>query len=176
VRSRHFLVGIAMLTTIIGAGVTPAAASAAKSTIHDGFYGSHAGTKSADVELFVGGNGTRVLGGSKESATDCLASTSLIAQDPSELSSSSLIYIKFPANMPISRSGAFSYSGHVTLSAALERTTMTFRNLPIVLKGHFSKGKIVPEKTVAVVGTFSAPQICASGTLTRFVDIWDPAD
>jgi hypothetical protein len=176
VRSGRFLISIAIFTTIVGAAVAPIAASAMKSSIHDGFYASHEGTKSADVELFVGGNGTRVLGGLKKSATSCLASPTLVAQDPSELTPNSLIIIKFPANMTIAPSGAFSYAGDVTLSAALERTTMSFPNLPITLKGRFTKGKVVALKTVAVTGTFSAPEICAATTLTKFVDVWDPAN
>jgi hypothetical protein len=167
---------MAIAAVLAGTGVAAVPAGAAKSTIHDGFYGSHEGTKSADVELFVGGNGTRVLGGLKESASSCLASPSLIAKDPTELTSTKLIYIKFPVNMPISPSGSFSYTRDVTLTAALEGTTMSFPNLPVTLRGKFTKGKIVRLKTVAVVGTFSAPAICAASTLTRFVDVWDPAD
>jgi hypothetical protein len=42
--------------------------------------------------------------------------------------------------------------------------------------GRFIKGKIVADKTNAVVGTFSSPGMCATSTPTRVVDQWDVTD
>jgi hypothetical protein len=155
-----------------GAGVAPAGASPTKSTIHDGFYSSQAGSGRADVELTVVGNGTKVLMGLKEGGVSCTESPSFIALDPNELSSLGFIVVRLPT-LAISPSGAFSFNGDVTLTPVETGATMTFSNLPVTLSGHFIKGKIVNHKTIAVVGTFSAPDICVAGTPRTFSDQWD---
>jgi hypothetical protein len=173
-RTRRFLFSIAILTAFAGAGVAPAAASPTKSWIHDGYYAEQAGSKNADVEFNVVGNGTKMLMGLKEGGVACTASASLITQDPNDFSSLGFQVIHLPT-IAISPSGAFSFNGDVTLPPPGSGATMTF-TLPVTLRGHFIKGKIVARKTIAVVGTFSAPGICAAGIPTRLADQWDVTD
>jgi hypothetical protein len=185
-RSRHFLVGIMILTAIAGAGVAPASASRANSWIHDGYYASI--TKPTDgnstpvgefsVEFNVVGNGTKIEMGFPALGTggvNCFASASLVAQDPNDFNTIGYTTINLTRVLAISPSGAFSYNGDVTVPSPKLTPTMTF-TLPVSLSGHFIKGKIVPGKTTAVVGTFSAPGICAAGTPTRWPGQWDVSD
>ncbi len=153
----------AFAQTVAGAAGTP---------VHDGLYET-AQTSSAQyqINLVVGGNGTRVLGGVRGSGVSCAPSTSLISQDPSALNTGSIIYIKLPRALAISPSGAFTFSGNVTLTPADTDTSMSF-TLPITWSGHFIKGKIVLGKSVAVIGSFAAPAICSSGTPTHFSTKW----
>jgi hypothetical protein len=175
-RTRRFLFSIAILTAFAGAGVAPAAASPTKSWIHDGYYSALASTEGAGnsyVVLWVGGNGTRLLGGQKGGFyLTCTVSPALIALDPNELVANlSKPVIALPRSIAISPSGAFSYKGDVTLYPYDTGTTMTF-SLPITLSGHFIKGKIVADKTTAVVVRISAPEICEAATPTTFSDQW----
>jgi hypothetical protein len=171
--SRRFLVGIAILTAIAGAGVVPASASPKTSWIHDGFYTWKIGSGTADVKLTVVDNGTEVEMGTKTTnptspvvgGVECIPSPSFVATNPSEFSSTRLTTV-IMYNDRISPSGTFSFSGNMSIGSA------TTYAAPLTLSGHFVRGTIVPGKTIAVVGTLSAPQTCAASTPTTFKLVW----
>jgi hypothetical protein len=50
--------------------------------------------------------------------------------------------------------------------------------LPLTICGHFIRipGKIVVGKSLAVEGTFSAPDICAASMPSKFALQWDVTD
>jgi hypothetical protein len=61
----------------------------------------------------------------------------------------------------------------VTVPPPALNPSMTF-TLAVSVSGHFirPKGKLVLGKTVALVGTFSAPDICAVGTLATYSSVF----
>ncbi len=170
---RRFVVGIAILTAIAGAGVVPASASPKTSWIQGGAYTSKAGPGTAGIKFTVFNNGTSLGLGQGTSyglypvigSIFCTPSPSLIAQEPTLFSSTRLTNIGVDT-LQISPSGSFSYSGSAQVGIS------TFVNVPITLRGHFMRGKIIPGKTVAAVVTLSAPQVCVAGTPTTFHLVW----
>jgi hypothetical protein len=136
-----------------------------------GFYSiKGTDTTTADVELFVGDNGKLIIGGLRGSGVSCSPSTTAVA-DGSEVALS----FYFPRSIPISASGAFSYSGEVIATAQQNELTTNLDGTA-TFSGHFIKGKIVAYKTNALVGTFSSPSMCAASTPSRVVDQWDIND
>jgi hypothetical protein len=135
----------------------------------DGFYSIQGtDTTTVDLEVTVRDNGKLIVGGLYHSGVSCAPSTTVTADGSPEITLS----FYFARSIPISASGAFSYTGTVTappeesgLSTAITGTA--------TLSGHFIKGKIVAHKTNALVGTFSSPSMCAVSTPTRVVDQWD---
>ena len=137
----------------------------------DGFY-SIKGTDTAnpDVELFVGDNGKLITGGIHGAGVSCAPSAA------AETAGAEVtLSFHFPRSIPISASGAFSYTGEVIASAAQNELTADFDGTA-TFSGHFIKGKFVADKTNAVVGTFSSPSMCDASTPTRVVDQWDIND
>lgn len=172
-KSRHFLVSIAILTAIVGAGVAPASASSANSWIHGGAYTSKASPGAAGIKFTVFNNGSLLGLGQGTSyglypvigSILCTPAPSLIAQEPTLFSSNRLTNIGVDT-LQISPSGSFSFSGGAQVGIS------TFVTVPITLRGHFMRGKIIPGKTVAAVVTLSAPQVCVAGTPTTFHLVW----
>jgi hypothetical protein len=161
------------VSTVVAVGcVGVADAVAGTAPLHDGIYGTKGiGPGSFQINLVVVGNGTKLGGGLRGSSFNCGAGPTLIAQDPSQITTNSELFIKLPHAVPIARSGAFSFSGNTTLIGADSGSTMRF-TFPISVAGHFYKGLVVLGKTVAVRGTFSAHGVCAANVPTRFSAIW----
>jgi hypothetical protein len=135
----------------------------------DGFYSIQGtDTTTVDFEATVADNGKLIIGGAKGSGVCCSPSAGAEAVG-AELT----LCIDFPRSIPISASGAFSYSGEVIAS---KNTLSTNFDGTATMSGHFIKGKIVAHKTNALIGTFSSPSMCAASTPTRIVDQWDIND
>jgi len=169
---RRIFTGLATVLTTGAFFYGLSSASAAGAPVHDGLYGKTGfGPGYSAVSLTVSANGTRVVGGIHGVFVHCTASASLIAQDTNELDSSSTLYIYLPSSIPISAGGVFSYSGNVTLSPEATQTTMSFTE-PFSLSGHFTKGTVIRNKTVAVIATLNAPDICSPITPSRWSLKW----
>jgi hypothetical protein len=167
---RHFLFSVVMLVAVVGAGVLPAGASPTKSWIRDGYYAYTSLTPSAQVGITVTGNGTKALW--QVGGISCTASSKLVALDPNQLAATSIITIHPPA-LTIAPSGAFSYHGDPKLTSNDDPVSAS--HLPVEVSGHFIKGTSASSSgssRVGVVGTFSAPQICAPSSRTRFSLVW----
>ena len=123
-------------------------------------------TTTVDLELTVGDNGKLIIGGLKGSGASCSPSATAEA-DGAALTLS----FHFPRSIPISSSGAFSYSGEVIATAEQNELNTNYDGTA-TFSGHFIKGRIVARQTNAVVGTFSSPSMCAASTPTRVVDQW----
>jgi hypothetical protein len=137
----------------------------------DGFYSIQGtDTTTVDAELMVADRGKLIVGGLKGSGVCCSPSTAAGA-DGAELT----LCLDFPRSIPISASGAFSYSGEVIAYADKNELTTNYDGTA-TFSGHFIKGKIVAHKTNALLGTFSSPSMCATTTPTRVVDQWDIND
>jgi hypothetical protein len=137
-----------------------------------GFYseqGSHPGV--ASIEFFVSANGKEILGGNK-SGGSCLASAALVAEG---VQNTAGVIFHFPGSIPIAPSGAFSATETVTMTPEETQSTVGGSGT-FTISGHFIKGKIVSYRTNAVVGTFSAPDLCASSTPRRVLMNWDIND
>jgi hypothetical protein len=137
-----------------------------------GFYseqGSHPGV--ASIEFFVSANGREILGGHK-SGGDCFASAALAAQG---VQLDGPISFFFPRSIPIAPNGAFSATETVSMTA-YETQSQVGGSGTFTISGHFIKGKIVSYRTNAVVGTFNAPDLCASSTPKRVLMNWDIND
>ena len=161
-------IGILLTTGIVGAAQGVAGAA----PLHDGTYGTRGiGPGNFQINLIVVGNGTKLSGGLRGSSFNCGAGPTLVAQDPSQISTGQELYIKLPYALPITPSGAFSFSGNVTLEGADSDSTMNF-TFPISVAGHFYKGAVVLGRTVAVTGTFSAQGVCESVAPKHFSAIW----
>jgi hypothetical protein len=137
-----------------------------------GFYseqGTHPGI--ASIEFFVSGNGKEIVGGHK-SAGGCYASAALVAEG---IQNDGPITFQFPRSIPISASGAFSATENVTMTPEDTQSAVGATGT-VTISGHFVKGKIVSYRTNAVIGTFSAPSICATTTPSRVLMNWDIND
>jgi hypothetical protein len=169
------LASLVLVMTFGFAGVAQAAPSVVRTAppFVDGFYsenGNHPTT--ASIEFFVGDNGKLILGGQSKSAGGCVASAALVAEG---VQNDAPIDFSFPRSIHISPSGAFSYTGVVT-STAEQTQSPVGASGTITISGHFVKGKIVAHRTNAIIGTFSAPSICAPSTPTRVIMQWDIND
>jgi hypothetical protein len=81
--------------------------------------------------------------------------------------------VHVPGTLAISRSGSLSYSGVVTLDPEDTQSEVSATS-SVSLKAHFTPGKIVKDKTIALKGTFAA-SVCAASTPASFSLIWDTA-
>jgi hypothetical protein len=137
----------------------------------DGFYSINGNdTTHPDVELFVGDNGKLIIGGAHASGGSCAPSAAAEAAG-AELT----IDFYFPRSIPISASGAFSYTGEVIAPAAQNELSANYDGTAS-FSGHFIKGRIVAYKTNALIGTLTSPSMCAASTPTHVVDQWDIND
>ena len=137
-----------------------------------GFYSEQGTAKGvASIEFFVSKNGKEILGGHK-SGGDCYASAVLVAEG---VQGTAPITFSFPQSIPIRPSGAFSATETVTMTPYDTQSTVGASGT-FTISGHFVKGKIVSYRTNAVLGTFSAPSICATTTPNRVVMQWDIND
>lgn len=173
VRPMKLLRSLIAVGTVFAVGFVGAAEGvAAAAPLHDGTYGTRGiGPGSFQINLLVAGNGTRLSGGLRGSSFNCGAGPTLVTQDPSQIMTGQELYIKLPRALPISRSGAFSFTGNVTLIGADSGSTMNF-TFPISVAGHFYKGTVVLGKTIAVTGTFSAHGVCESNVPKHFTATW----
>ena len=173
VRSMKFLRSLVTVGIVLAVGFVGAAEGVAgAATLHDGTYGTRGiGPGSFQINLAVVGNGTKLSGGLRGSSFNCGAGPTLVGKDPSQIKTGQELYIKLPHAVPITPSGAFSFSGNVTLEGADSDSTMNF-TFPISVAGHFYKGPVVLGKTVADTGTFSAPGVCESIVPKHFSAIW----
>jgi hypothetical protein len=137
-----------------------------------GFYSEDGGAKTiAQIQLFVSGNGKEIIGG-HSSGGSCFASAALVAAG---IQDDGPITFLFPRSIPISRSGAFSATETVTMTPEDTQSTIGGTGT-FTISGHFTRGKIVSYRTNAVVGTFSAPDLCAPTTPRRLLLQWDIND
>jgi hypothetical protein len=173
VRSMKLLRSLVTVGIVCAVGFVGAAEGiAGAATLHDGIYGTRGiGPGYFQINLSVVGNGTKLGGGLRGSSFNCGAGPTLVAKDPTQIKTGQELYIKLPHAVPITPSGAFSFSGNVTLLGADSDSTMNF-TFPISVSGHFYKGLVVLGKTVAVTGTFSAPGVCESIVPKHFSAIW----
>jgi hypothetical protein len=158
------------LLAATGAAVLLAAASAQAAsapTVHGGFYGAkealveQRGT--AAVNVIVIDRGKRV----EDVGVSCSSGPSPTQGIMRETS----LTVRVPGTLPISRSGTFSYSGSVTLTPEDTQSEVAATS-DVSIKGRFTPGKIVKDKTIALKGTISA-SLCATTTPTSFSLIWD---
>jgi hypothetical protein len=170
----RMFVSVAILTAVVLTGFAPTFASASTSWIHNGRYDYSPHVAGTPAAFTVVGNGTKMewLSAGYGGIT-CTVSPSLIALDPSLLFPTSYVNIIVP-NLTISPSGAFSYSGNVTLYY-LESPLTLSTPLRLKLNGHFVKAPIEANTTIAAVGTFSAPEICKDSTITKMSFVWTGA-
>ncbi len=137
----------------------------------NGFYSiKGTDTTTADVELFVGDHGKLIIGGTHDSGVSCAPSA---AAEAAGVQTTLSFY--FPRSIAISASGAFSYTGQVVATAAQNDLSSDFDGTA-TFSGRFIKGRIVAHETNAIIGTLSAPSMCAASTPTRVVDQWDIND
>jgi hypothetical protein len=168
IRKGVSVVGLSLALVCSGGAL----ASAGPSPIHNGYYAPHGfGPGYSYVGLFVADNGRLLVGGLKGSGAACTVAPSLEAQDQNEFTPDTVISIHIPKNLPISANGSFSFSGDVTLTPEETQTSMSFTE-PISISGTFTHAKVVANKTIAVRGHFSAPDICESATPTTYADPW----
>jgi hypothetical protein len=171
------LLRVASLTivlTFLCGGVAQATPRVVRSTppFAAGFYSEQGTAKGvASIEFFVSGNGKEILGGRK-SGGSCIASAALVTEGVQDTAG---ITFFFPHSIPISASGSFSATESVTMTPYETQSTVGGSG-SVTISGHFTKGKIVSYRTNAVVGTFSAPSICATSTPTRLLMQWDIND
>jgi hypothetical protein len=173
-RARSALVAVCVVATLSMMGASCASAGASGSGVHDGVYTNDATDASggyAKPYLTVVDNGTKILGGAKNSSVNCTTSTSLASQNPNTIDSITIMHITIPT-LPVSAAGTFSFSGNAEV-ITLDSPSQTF-TLPMTVSGRIVKGKIVAKKTTAAVVTFSSPSICAAETPTRFLLKWYP--
>jgi hypothetical protein len=137
-----------------------------------GFYAEAVAAHVAQLDLFVSGNGKKVIGGGITSGGDCVASQALVNEG---VPAGGSVEFGFPESFPIAANGAFHFAGTITLQPSQTNGPNAVSGY-VSLSGHFVKGKIVARKTNAVIGTFSAPSICAANTPTRVVMQWDVTD
>jgi hypothetical protein len=163
-------VTVGILFAVVFVGAAQGVAGAAP--LHDGTYGTLGiGPGNFQINLLVVGNGTKLGGGLRGSSFNCGAGPTLVAQDPTQITTGQQLYIKLPHAVSITASGAFSFSGNVTLEGADYDSTMNF-TFPISVAGHFRKVPVVLGKTVAVTGTFSAQGVCESIAPKHFSAVW----
>jgi hypothetical protein len=121
------------------------------------------------VELIVGDNGTRVT----EYGAACATNAALVAQGVMPTAQQ---YIPLPQPLPgrISPGGSISYSATLTLTPDDTQSNVSVTT-PFTLTLHFLRPKVlIAKKTIAAVGTVSAPNVCAFNVL-RFKLKWDPS-
>jgi hypothetical protein len=172
-KSRYFLASIATVAAITFALTTSAVASPAKTWIQDGVYVSKAVPGTASIRLTVLDSGTfLVLGHESSFATSpilggvaCLPAPALVSSYPSVFSSTRLLTTLLD-NEYLTSNGEFS------LTQQQFEGTNQGNYYPITLTGHFIRGRLVPGKTIAVVVTLSAPQICDPSTPMTFQLVW----
>jgi hypothetical protein len=142
------------------------AQAASAPTVHGGLYGAketlvEAG-KSAAVDAIVIDRGKRA----EEVGVACSSGPS-----PAQgLERETTLTVHVPGTLAISRSGTFSYSGTVTLTPEDTQSGVSATS-SVVIKGRFTAGKIVKEKTIALKGTISA-SVCGAATPSSFSLIW----
>jgi hypothetical protein len=173
-RAQSALVTVCIMATLSIMSATSASAGTSGSVIHDGVYTNDATDASggyAKPYLTVVDNGTKILGGAKNSAVNCTTSASLANQNPNTMDSITIMHITIPT-LPVSAGGTFSFSGNAEV-ITLDSPSQSF-TLPMTVSGHIVKGKIVAKRTTAAVVTFSSPSICATETPTRFLLKWYP--
>src|SRR5579863_7146395 len=165
---------MAIVLTLLGGAVAQATPKLVRTTppFVGGFYSEQGGAKGvASIEFFVSGNGREIIGGHRSSG-DCFASAALVATGVQQ---DGPISFYFPRSIPISPSGSFSATETVTMTPEDTQSAVGGSGT-FTISGHFIKGKIVSYRTNAVVGTFSAPDLCAPNTPKRVVMQWDIND
>ncbi len=166
---------LAVAFTLMWAGAAQAAPKVVRTAppFVAGFYSEQGTAKGvALIQLFVSGNGKEIVGGPRKSGGSCFASAALIGEG---IQSTAGITFNFPRSIPIAPSGAFSATETVTMTPEETQSTVGATGT-ITISGHFIKGKIVSHRTIAIVGIFSAPSICAPSSPRRLSLQWDIND
>jgi hypothetical protein len=168
------LTSLTVVLTLVCCGAAQAAPKVVRTAppFVAGFYSEQGTAKGvALIQFFVSGNGREILGGHK-SGGSCLASAALVAEG---VQSTAGVTFFFPRSIAISPSGAFSATETVTMTPYETQSTVGGSGT-FTISGHFIKGKIVSYRTNAVVGTFSAPTLCAAASPKRLLMNWDIND
>lgn len=161
--------GFSAALALISLGLLPTAVEA-KSKLHirPGGYAPKASETTGHAgPNFEYSNGAVDLKVARNGKTITFAGVSCnIGPEPKEgLEGYDEITILVPKHIPISSSGAFSWSGQVTLTPEETQSEETLTTT-YAIKGHFQNGKI------AVTGTDSSP-LCEPTTVTHFKLVYD---
>lgn len=149
-----------MRPALVGAAVAVAAAgtalAATDSAPRDGTYSASAASaqhgKSALLGLTVIDHGRKL----KDVGLQCDGS----GDSAQGIPAGTTVTVKIPGKLPVSRSGAFSYRGNVTLTAADTGSDVGGRT-SVALKGKFVLHKTIkPNRTIAAKGTVTV-SLCA---------------
>lgn len=162
-RSIRRVLLLAALTALI---VAASAQATTPLTIHGGLYGAKETLveqkKSAAVDAIVIDRGKRA----ELVGIACSSGPAPVQGIMRETT----LTVHIPGTLAISHGGSFSYSGVVTLTAEDTQSGVTATS-DVTIKGQFSRGRIVKDKTIALKGTISA-SVCDPATPTTFSLVW----
>lgn len=159
-----------ILVAICSFGFVETAALGSAVPIRDGGYVEGPGKPNIIVEFVVGGHGTRVT----QDGITCAPNASLIAQGVTPDAGQ---FFPMPNPLPgrISAGGTITYSASLTLTPDDTQSSVSVTT-NVVLTIHFLPlRKVVVRKTVAAIGTVSAPSVCPGTAPTHFRLFWDPS-